>query len=227
VPDYGPYAMKDWPAQDKGHAAMITRLDGYVGRLLEHLELLGLAGNTLVIFTSDNGPHNESNHNLDRFQPSGPLRGIKRSLTDGGIRVPTIAWWPGRVAPGGVSDHVGYFGDWFATAAELAGAPLPDGLDSISFLPTLVGDTEAQGQHEFLYWEFHERGFTQAALYQGRWKGIRAGRQTDPLVLYDLQTDLGETTNVADRHPEIVARINAYLGNARRDSDDWPARWQP
>src|SRR5690606_10599087 len=129
------------------------------------------AERTLVIFTSDNGPHNESNHNLQRFQPSGPLRGIKRSLTEGGIRVPTIAWWPSRIEPGSESGHVAYFGDWFATAAELAGAELPDGLDSISFVPTLLGKPDQQGEHEFLYWEFHERGFLNAALYRGRWKG--------------------------------------------------------
>jgi arylsulfatase A-like enzyme len=227
VPDYGPYALMDWPDQDKGHAAMITRMDGYVGRLLEQLQLLGLAENTLVLFSSDNGAHNESNHNLDRFQPSGPLRGIKRSLTDGGIRVPTIAWWPGRIAPGRVSEHVAYFGDWFATATELAGAPTPDNLDSVSFVPTLLGKPAEQRNHEFLYWEFHERGFTQAALYQGRWKGIRSQRQDAPLVLYDLTNDIGETTDVAQQQPDIVARINAYFQTARRDSVDWPARWQP
>jgi arylsulfatase A-like enzyme len=227
VPDYGPYALMDWPDQDKGHAAMITRMDSYVGRLLKHLHLLGLAENTLVLFTSDNGPHNESNHNLDRFQPSGLLRGIKRSLTDGGIRVPTIAWWPGRIAPGRVSDHVAYFGDWFATATELAGASAPDDLDSISFVPTLLGNPTEQPTHEFLYWEFHERGFTQAALYQGRWKGIRTQHQDAPLVLYDLMNDMGETNDAAPHHPDIVARINAYLQTARRDSSDWPARWQP
>jgi arylsulfatase A-like enzyme len=227
VPDYGPYTSMDWPDQDKGHAAMITRMDSYIGRLLEHLQLLGLSENTLVLFTSDNGPHNESNHNLDRFQPSGPLRGIKRSLTDGGIRVPTIAWWPGRIAPGRVSDHVAYFGDWFATATELAGAPTPDDLDSISFVPTLLGKAAEQRNHEFLYWEFHERGFTQAALYQGRWKGIRSQRQDAPIVLYDLKNDIGETTDVAQQHPDVVARIHTYLQSARRDSTDWPARWQP
>lgn len=224
VPDYGPYALEDWPDQDKGQAAMITRMDGYVGRLMEHLRLLGMAENTLVIFTSDNGPHNESNHNLARFEPSGPLRGIKRSLTDGGIRVPAIAWWPGTVPAGVESPHVGYFGDWFATAAELAGAETPDGLDSISFVPTLTGRPDDQAEHEFLYWEFHERGFTQAALYQGRWKGIRERTVDAPLQLYDLENDLGETTDLAAEHPELVARIDAYLRTARRESPDWPVR---
>jgi arylsulfatase A-like enzyme len=114
---------------------MITRMDSYVGRMMEHLRLLGMAENTLVVFTSDNGPHNESNHDLARFEPSGPLRGIKRSLTDGGIRVPTIAWWPGTVPAGVDSGHVAYFGDWFATAAELAGAEVPDGLDRSASCP--------------------------------------------------------------------------------------------
>lgn len=224
VPDYGPYALEDWPNPDKGQAAMITRIDSYVGRMMDHLRLLGLAENTLVIFTSDNGPHNESNHDLARFEPSGPLRGIKRSLTEGGIRVPAIAWWPGTAPAGVESGHVAYFGDWFATAAELAGAELPDGLDSISFVPTLLGRTDDQPEHEFLYWEFHERGFTQAALFQGRWKGLRERSMDAPLQLYDLQNDPGETTDVAAEHPEIVARIDAYLRTARSESPDWPVR---
>ncbi len=224
VPDYGPYALEDWPNPDKGQAAMITRLDSYVGRMMDHLRLLGLAENTLVIFTSDNGPHNESNHDLARFEPSGPLRGIKRSLTDGGIRVPAIAWWPGKVPAGVETGHVAYFGDWFATAAKLAGAEMPAGRDSISFAPTLLGRPGDQTEHEFLYWEFHERGFTQAALYQGRWKGIRERSVTAPIQLFDLRNDLGESTDVAAEHPDIVARIDAYLRTARSESADWPVR---
>jgi arylsulfatase A-like enzyme len=225
VPDYGPYAQEDWPQPDKGHAAMITRLDSYVGRLLDHLELLGLAGRTLVFFSSDNGPHNESSHNLKRFQPSGPFTGLKRSLTDGGIRVPAIAWWPGRVPAGAVSAHVGYFGDWFATAAELAGAPAPPGLDSISFAPTLLGRAAEQQTHEFLYWEFHEGGFQQAALYQGRWKGLRRGGPEAPVRVFDLQTDPAEQTDLAPSRPDLAARLSAYLKTARSESADWPARW--
>ncbi len=227
VPDFGPYARQDWPDQDKGQAAMITRMDSYVGRMLDHLKLLGLAANTLVIFTSDNGPHNESNHNLARFQPSGPFSGIKRSLTDGGIRVPAIAWWPGTVPAGATSNHVAYFGDWFATAAELAGARPPAGLDSLSFVPALRGRATEQSRHDFLYWEFHERGFTQAALYQGRWKGIRERSLSAPLALYDLQHDVAEKTNVASRHPDIVARIDAYLKTARSPSPDWEPKEAP
>ena len=226
VPDYGPYTDKDWPKPDKGQAAMITRLDGYVGRLQAELRRLGLAERTLVIFTSDNGPHNESNHDLTRFNPAGPFSGIKRSLTDGGIRVPCLAWWPGTIKPGSVSGHAAYFGDWLATAAELAGAPAPAGLDSISFVPTLRGNDAAQPKHEFLYWEFHEGGFKQAALYQGRWKGLRTGGPAAPVVLHDLQNDLAEQADVAAQHADIVAKLDAYLKTARSDLADWPAQWQ-
>jgi arylsulfatase A-like enzyme len=227
VPDYGPYADKDWPAQDKGQAAMVTRLDGYVGRLLDALRQHGLSQDTLVIFTSDNGPHNESKHDLSRFNPSGPLTGIKRSLTDGGIRVPCIAWWPGKVAPNTVSAHVGYFGDWMATAAELAGAQMTASVDSLSFAPTLLGRAADQKRHEFLYWEFHEGGFKQAALYQGRWKGIRAGGGPDvPVVLYDLQNDVAEKTDVAAQQPAIARTVSAYLQTARTELAEWEPRWR-
>lgn len=225
VPDFGPYAQQSWPDQDKGHAAMITRLDGYVGRLLDHLELLGIAENTLVIFTSDNGPHNESSHNLARFQPSGPFSGIKRSLTDGGIRVPTIAWWPGKVKPGSESGQVAYFGDWFATAAELAGARTPAGLDSISFAPTLWDRPADQAQHEFLYWEFHEGGFQQAALFQGRWKGLRRGGPDAPVRVFDLRNDPAEEVDVASQQPAVAAKLAAYLQTARTEAADWPTKW--
>lgn len=224
VPDFGPYAETDWPDPDKGQAAMITRLDSYVGRMMEQLKFLGLAENTLVIFTSDNGPHNESNHDLTRFDPSGPLTGIKRSLTDGGIRVPAIAWWPGSVAPGSVSEHVGYSGDWFATAAELAGATPPADLDSISLVPELLGKTDQQKSHEHLYWEFHERGFSQTVLYQGRWKAIREKSAEAPLRLFDLTNDIGEQSDVAAKHPELTRQLADYLKTARLESADWPIR---
>ena len=224
VPDYGPYKDKDWPNQDKGQAAMISRLDSYVGRMMDQLKALGIAENTLVIFTSDNGPHNESKHDLERFDPNGPYTGIKRSLTDGGIRVPFIAWWPGKVKPG-VSDHPGYFPDWFATAAELAEAKAPANLDGLSLVPTLKGEGE-QKEHEFLYWEFHEGGFKQAALYQGRWKGIRSGGPDAVVQLFDQENDVAEATDVADKHPEIAEKIGAYLKTARTPSAEWEPKWE-
>lgn len=226
VPDFGPYAEYDWPDQDKGHAAMITRLDAHVGRMLRHLQTLGLDKNTLVVFTSDNGPHNESNHNLSRFNPSGPLTGTKRSLTDGGIRVPAIAWWPGKVKPDSVTDHVAYFGDWMATTAELAGVSIPSDRDSVSIVPTLLGTPDAQKSHEFLYWEFHEGGFRQAAIYQSRWKGIRTGSADARVKLYDLDNDAAEQTDLAGVYPEIAQKISDYLQGARWESDSWPAVWK-
>jgi len=225
VPDFGPYAREDWPDQDKGHAAMVTRLDAAVGRLLDHLRLLGLERDTLVVFTSDNGPHDESSHDLTRFNPSGPFSGIKRSLTDGGIRVPTIAWWPGTVPANTESSWVGYFGDWFATATELAGAATPDGLDSISFVPTLRDPKSPQRRHEYLYWEFHEGGFRQAALLEGRWKGIRRGGPDAAVQVYDLHLDPGERRDVSADQPAVTQRLDTYLRGARTASDDWPARW--
>ena len=225
VPDYGPYAGKDWPNPDKGQAAMISRLDGYVGRMMEHLHKLGIANNTLVIFTSDNGPHNESKHDLTRFNPAGPYTGIKRSLTDGGIRVPFIAWWPGQVKPG-VTDHPGYFPDFLPTAAELAGAPPPERTDGLSLVPLLTGRPQDQKKHEFLYWEFHEGGFRQAALYQGRWKGIRTGGPDTPVQLYDQRNDVAELNDVAPAHPEIAAKIGEYLKTARTELAEWQPQWK-
>lgn len=225
VPDFGPYATENWPDPDKGQASMITRLDSYVGRLMTALSEKGLDKQTLVIFTSDNGPHHESNHDVSRFKPAGPLSGMKRSLTDGGIRVPLIAWWPGKVPAGRVTDHVAYSGDWMATAAQLADAPIPTGCDSISFWPTISGESAKQQQHEFLYWEFHERGFKQAALYQGRWKGIRSGSPTAPIALFDLQHDIAEKTDVSADHPDIATKISNYLATARTDSADWQPEW--
>lgn len=226
VPDYGPYAAQDWPNPDKGQAAMITRLDGYVGRFLAHLKKLGLEDKTLVVFTSDNGPHNESRHDLTRFNPSGPFTGIKRSLTDGGIRVPLIAWWPGSVKAGTESGHVGSFADWLPTAAELAGARVPENTDGLSLVPTLLGKPDQQKEHDFLYWEFHEGGFKQAALFQGRWKGIRQGAPDAPVVLYDQLNDVAEQIDVAKQHPDIAAKLGAYLQTARAPLPEWEPNWQ-
>ena len=226
VPDYGPYADKNWPNQDKGQAAMITRLDSYVGRMLDHLRMLGIAENTLVIFTSDNGPHNESKHDLTRFNPAGPYSGIKRSLTDGGIRVPFVAWWPEHIKAATESSHVGYFPDWLPTASQLAGVSAPDGTDGLSLVPVLTGNSNAQKKHEFLYWEFHEGGFKQAALYDGRWKGIRSGGPDAAVQLFDQESNVAENKNLADQFPEIARKIEAYLDTARTPLPDWEPKWQ-
>lgn len=222
VPDYGPYADRDWHSSLKGQAAMITRMDRQIGALLARLAELGIDQRTLVMFSSDNGPHNEGGPQYDPefFRASGPLRGIKRSLTDGGIRVPFIARWPGTIPPG-VSDHVGYFGDFLATAAELAGVQPPPELDSISLVPTLRGRPAEQARHEYLYWEFYERGISQAVLLEGRWKGIRLKSLAAPISLYDLHHDLGEQQDVAAEHAELVARIGRIMETARVDNAFW------
>ncbi|MBI5688183.1 MAG: arylsulfatase [Verrucomicrobia bacterium] len=222
VPDHGIYKDKDWTDQNKGQAAMITRMDADIGRLLAKLKQLGLDERTLVLFSSDNGPHKEGGNDPEFFDANGPLRGMKRDLYDGGIRVPFIARWPGRIKAGVVSNHVGYFGDFMATAAELAGAEPPPTLDSISFAPTLLGRPERQKRHDYLYWEFHERGFAQAVRL-GDWKAIRFGTKK-PVELYNIKNDPGEERDVAAQNPEVVAKVEAILKTARTDSEYFPIR---
>ncbi len=223
VPDYGIYAEKDWPDPDKGQAAMITRMDTDVGRILDRLKAYGIDRQTLVMFTSDNGPHHEGGSDTKRFDPNGPLRGMKRDLYEGGIRVPMIARWPGRVAPRSTTAHVGYFGDLMATAADLAGVDTPPGLDSISFLPTITGDKDRQKEHAYLYWEFYERGSNQA-VRMGRWKAVRQPMLTGKIELYDLSRDLGEKTDVAVEHPDVVAKMKQVMATAHVPSPRWEGR---
>ena len=220
VPDDKPYSARDWPQLEKNFAAMVTRMDADVGRILDQLSASGLDRYTVVIFTSDNGPHKEGGHDPEFFSSGGPLRGIKRDLYEGGIRVPFMVRWPGKVAAGGTTDGVIAFWDFLLTAAEIAGVEAPSGLDGISFLPELMG--KPQSGHEYLYWEFHERGFTQA-IRLGDWKGVRL-EVGEPIELYNLKTDLAEKENVAAAHPDIVARIDALMKSARTDSRDFPIR---
>jgi len=222
VPSYGPYADQPWPDAQKGQAAMITRMDARVGDLIAQLKTLGLDDDTLVIFSSDNGPHREGGplHNPEFFAASGPLNGTKRALTDGGIRVPWIARWPGKIKAGAVSAHVGYFGDVMATFVELTGATAPKILDSISLVPELLGRGE-QAKHPYLYWEFYEKGFSQAVLLDGRWKGIRLLKPSAPIRLFDLQHDLGEKTDLAAQQPELVARAASVMREAHVDNEFW------
>jgi arylsulfatase A-like enzyme len=215
VPDQGIYASKPWHDSAKNHAAMVTRLDRDVGELMAHLKKLGIDDRTLVMFSSDNGPHREGGPNYDPafFNVSGPLTGLKRSLTDGGIRVPFIARWPGRIKAGSVSNHVGYFGDMMATWAELAGAKPPAKVDSISIVPTLLGRDA--------HWEFYEQGVSQALLLDGRWKALRLKSPTAPIQLFDLASDIAEKTNVAAKNPQIVARATELMRTVRFDNDHW------
>lgn len=225
VPDYGIYAEKDWPEPQKGHAAMITRMDGDIGKLFAKLKEFGIDDNTFVFFSSDNGPHREGGNNPDFNDSNGPLRGIKRDLYEGGIRVPTLARWPGKIKAGSETDHISGFWDFLPTCADLAGFKTPKDIDGISMLPALLGKPEKQKKHKFLYWEFHEQGKKQA-VRMGDWKGVRlnANKKPDgPIELYNLKPDIGEKNDIADKHPDIVAKIEGYMKTARVPSKDW--RW--
>lgn len=218
--DGGPgFRKKDYGSQAEPHAAfaaMVDSLDEKVGQLMAKLQELGLADHTLVIFTSDNGPHQEGGHDPDYFNSSGGLRGHKRDLYEGGIRVPMIACWPGKIPAGSVSDHISAFHDVLPTLAELTGQRTPKGLDGISFLPTLL-QKGRQRQHEYLYWEFHELN-GRVAVRKGNWKGVRYNVAVDahsPLELYDLSKDPGEARNVAAQHPEIVRELDKVIQGAR------------
>ena len=224
VPSLEPYTQMDWPEPQKAHAAMITRMDSDVGRLFKKLKELALDKNTLVIFTSDNGPHKEGGADPEFFNSSGPLRGFKRDLYEGGIRVPMIARWPGMIKAGTNSDHISAFWDFLPTCCELAGIEKPDNIDGISFLPTLLGRKDQQQKHKYLYWEFHEQGKKQA-IRMNDWKGVRlnvASNLDAPIELYNLKDDLSEENNVAAKHPEIVERISRYMKTAHADSQNWP-----
>jgi uncharacterized sulfatase len=224
VPDYGPYADKDWPDPDKGQAAMITRMDRDMGRIFELLRTLEMDDRTLVIFTSDNGPHQEGGNDIARFQPSGPFRGIKRALYEGGIRVPTIMRWPGKVPAGTISGHVGYFGDVMATVCDIAGVPMPEpDLDSISFLPAMTGHPERQAAHPYLYWEFYEQGSRQA-VRKGFWKAIRQPMFDGAIELYRLDLDPGEEWNLAEFNPDIVGELAELMDEAHTPSENWKIR---
>jgi len=216
VPSDEPYSKEAWPQQERNFAAMITRMDGDIGRVLEACD----ARNTLVIFTSDNGPHKEGGHSPEFFKSSGPLRGIKRDLYDGGIRVPSIVRWPGVVGEGKTSDFVWAFWDMLPTLAEVAGTRAPAGLDGQSIVPVLTG--REQKPHEYLYWEFHEGGFFQGVRH-GKWKAVRKGLG-GKLELYDVAADIGESSNVAAGNPEVVGSIERYLATARTDDPNFPVK---
>jgi arylsulfatase A-like enzyme len=220
VPSDAPYSNEPWPQAQKNHAAMITLMDRDIGRLLDRLRELKLDEDTIVFFSSDNGPHKEGGGDPAFFRSSGPLRGFKRSLHEGGVRVPMLVRWTGKTKPGTVNDHVWAFWDMLPTVAELAGAKAPQGVDGISVVPTLLGKG-TQKQHDFLYWEFHEKGFQQA-VRMGDWKALRS--LGGKLELYNLRTDLGETTNVAAQNPEVVSRIESYLKSARTESAQFPIK---
>ena len=196
---------------------MITRMDREIGRIMTLLEELGLHDNTIVIFTSDNGPTFNGGTDSEFFNSAGPLRGLKTQVYEGGIRVPMIAWWPGRIAPGTVSDHISAFWDFYPTFGELAGAEIPTDLDGLSMVPTFLGNAAEQRQHEYLYWEYQGR----QAVRLGRWKGIRHRLDQD-IELYDLENDVGEQHDAASDHPDVIARIAEIMRTGRTESELFP-----
>ncbi|WP_262246392.1 arylsulfatase [Parapedobacter soli] len=225
--DYGPeatvggYASVAKPRAT--FAAMVSRMDAYVGQVLDKLDELGLADNTIVLFSSDNGPHQEGGADPDFFNSAAGFRGVKRDLYEGGIRTPFIVRWPNHIADASVSDHIGAFWDVMPTLVEITGATRPRYTDGISFLPTLLGQGN-QRQHTYLYWEFHEGGGRQA-VRMGKWKGIRLNVKENPdapIALYNLYDDPAETTDVAAEHPEIVGQLAGMMAEAHEESAVFP-----
>ncbi|MFN8687833.1 MAG: arylsulfatase [Acidobacteriota bacterium] len=217
VPEDAPYGGKNWPQVERNFAAMVSRLDRQVGQLVDKLKEKGLYENTLIVFTSDNGAHEEGGHKHAFFDSNGPLKGIKRSLTEGGIRVPAIAAWAGRIPAGTVNDTPWAFWDVMPTLAGVAGASAPKGIDGMDVMEVWQG--KAKKTHPYYYWEFHEGGFAQA-VRKGDWKCIR--EKTGEVRLFDLSQDLGEQTDLAARKPEVVRELTGLFEKARVESADWP-----
>lgn len=217
--DYGPEmkipAYQSQPFPHATHAAMVARIDKIVGEVVSKLETLGLSENTLIIFSSDNGPHREGGADPDFFDSNGIFRGYKRDLYEGGIRAPTIVKWPAKVKAGSASNHVSAFWDWLPTFAELVGNNAPLGIDGISLLPTLLGEKE-QPKHDYLYWEFHELGGRQAVQKEG-WKLVKYQiKDTEKMTveLYNLSVDPGETQDLAKENPAKVAELDELIKKA-------------
>ncbi len=222
------YADQGWPEKERIHAAKITLLDREIGKLLKKLEDMGKLDNTLIIFSSDNGPHGERTHNHEFFNSNGDLKGFKRDLYEGGIRVPLIVYWKGKIEAGVVSNRIAGFQDIMPTLAEVAGMPTPDQSDGISILPLLTG--KPQNTHGSLSWEFQldgwwqklpEGGFRQSARI-GNWKGVRYGVSSE-IELYDLGNDISEEENIANKHPEIVEKMNQlFTKESHTPTDGFP-----
>ena len=223
--DEGPkYKIGGYGSQTESHAAfaaMVSILDEQVGEIVQKVNDLGIADNTIIIFTSDNGPHLEGGADPDYFDSNGLLKGYKRDLYEGGIRVPMMVKWPNKIKPGTVTGHVSAFWDVFHTLAEIAGVKETPGLDGISLLPTLLGNSTEQKEHKYLYWEFHEKGGRQA-VRMGDWKAVKYNVLQNPdarIELYDLSQDTGEANNVASDFPEVVAEMESILERARTPSE--------
>lgn len=224
--DYGPGATEggytSQPFPRATFAAMVSRLDLYVGQVMQKLKDLQLDNNTIVFFTSDNGPHIEGGADPEFFRSSGGFRGVKRDLYEGGIRVPFMVRWPGKVKAGVDNNHIGAFWDIFPTFTQIAKAPSPGGLDGVSILPTLR--SSKQKQHEYLYWEFHEGGGRQA-VRSGNWKAVRLNvfdKNKTTIELYNLAKDPYETENIAAHYPGIIKELTHAMDEAHVRSEAFP-----
>ncbi len=219
----GKYRGPDVKNPAAAFAGMMTKLDEGVGQIMNLLKELDIDQHTLVMLTSDNGPHREGGHVPDFFNSNGGLRGHKRDLYDGGIRVPLIARWPGVVPAGRESDMVSAHWDMLPTWCELAGAATPDGLDGISLVAELRGESDRQTQHDYLYWEFYEQGGKRAVRF-GDWKAVQLNLHRNlesPVAVYNLRIDPAEQTDVAREHPEIVSQAKKYFAAAHSPSPFW------
>jgi len=208
-------------------AGMMTKLDEGVGQILGLVKELGIDEQTIIILSSDNGPHKEGGHMPDFFDSNGPLKGYKRDLYEGGIRVPLIARWPGKIKAGSMSGHISAHWDIFPTFCDLAGSKIPVGLDGISLLPTLLGQ-KGQQNHEYLYWEFHERTGARAVRF-GQWKAIQRNlkkKDNPPIELYDLAKDLAENNDLATMNAPLVKKARKYFEEAHKPSSIWKMRWE-
>ncbi len=223
APDLGPYANRPWTHLEKLYAAMITRFDDHVGKIIKQLKESGLEENTIIFLTSDNGDENSYYEFTDRFHATGSLRGKKRFLYEGGIRVPMIVRWPGRIQAGQANALPWAAWDLMATLADLAGVKAPGHTDGISVVPTLLGHADQQESREYLYWEYQHG--KQQAVRMGRWKAMRLGGTKEPIELYDLSVDMGEKNNIAAAHPQVVQKMQLIMKEARQGSDYtkyWP-----
>ncbi|WP_010180528.1 arylsulfatase [Aquimarina agarilytica] len=214
--------MEAWPEIERRHAARITMLDSQIKRLFNKLKERGELENTLIIFSSDNGPHKENYHDNEFFKSSGGLKGYKRALYEGGIRVPMIAYWEGKIPEGNTTKHQATFYDIMPTLAEVANIPIPKQTDGISFLPELT--RKSQKKHEHLYWEIHESGYHKSvaqAARMGNWKAVRTAK-SGKTELYDLSKDVFEINNVAEDNPEIVHKMNEIFNSESTKSKHYP-----
>jgi len=228
VPELGEYADKDWPQEHfKIQAAMVSRMDRDIGRIKRLLEELGIADNTLILFNSDNGAHAQGG-TREFFNTTGGLNKFKRWMHEGALRSPTIAYWPGKVPAGSTSDHISAFWDFLPTMSALTGEPIQGSTDGISMLPTLVGETENQKEHKYLYWELYEKNGGNCAVRMGKWKGlINNMRSGMNIELYDLEADEGEQTNVAEQYPEVVDQIRKAMLESHEPSPFWDKSFNP